>query len=114
MKYTTVLVSLLAVATAANLPHVDIAARDVSVHNEPGHEHTDGSGVEHKRDDLHKRKGASSHTSSSHTSSTHHTTGTGSSSRVADAKSDASALMSLNVGVLVAGVAGAGVGAVFF
>ncbi|KAH6627474.1 hypothetical protein F5144DRAFT_575962 [Chaetomium tenue] len=97
MKYTIALYSLLAVASAASLANrtpesADVVARHES-HSHMGHGKNgteDEPGLEKRRRRCRNRCPARVNTTS-----------------------DATALLNLNVGVLVAGVAGAGVGAVF-
>ncbi|KAK4119679.1 hypothetical protein N657DRAFT_649995 [Parathielavia appendiculata] len=109
MKYATVIFSLLmAVVLAASLNNAGpgVVARDkiegeVSEYSEHHHrtngtEHEDMDGLEKRK----KRKWGSPGTSHHHNKQ-HNTT------------SDATSLMKVNMGVLVAGMAGAGVGAIF-
>jgi hypothetical protein len=125
MKHTTVLFSLLAVATAANLPNanpstVDVVARDDS-HSGTNELHQSksrgpGGQDEHEHENEHgheKRRGGSAGAGGGGGRGGGGSRTGGSSTSSSTYRSDASALMSLNVGVLVAGVAGAGVGAVF-
>ncbi|KAH6839495.1 hypothetical protein B0I37DRAFT_449412 [Chaetomium sp. MPI-CAGE-AT-0009] len=102
MKYTIALYSLLAVATAANLPNtnpdtVDVVARHGDdAHTEPGTgTGEDEDGLE-KRGRCRKKNRRKCHSIEDDRNTT----------------SDATAIMNLNVGALVAGVAGAGVGAI--
>ncbi|KAH6845868.1 hypothetical protein B0I37DRAFT_381304 [Chaetomium sp. MPI-CAGE-AT-0009] len=128
MKHTAVLLSLLAVATAAKLPNASPDIADVVARHDEHHEqNTTPPGDGHDQD-LEKRRGGGASgaggAGGAHSSGaggargggagtgSHSSTGyTG--SNYNSPKSGASALMSLDVGLLVAGVTGAGVGAIF-
>lgn len=112
MKHTAVLLSLLAVAaTAAKLPNAgtpDIVARHAG-HHQPNNT-IPGDG--HNRDqDLEKRRGGGAGGGHSSGAGGAHGGSTGTTNY---RTSGASVLMSLDVGLLVAGVTGAGIGAIFF
>ncbi|KAK3296419.1 uncharacterized protein B0H64DRAFT_374508 [Chaetomium fimeti] len=101
MKYTIALYSFLAVATAANLPSTNPDTVDVVARDEGHAEHgtgagDDGHGLEKRRRGC--RRNCHSFTSDED---------------ILNTTSDASAVMNLNLGALVAGVAGAGFGAIF-
>jgi uncharacterized membrane protein YgcG len=114
MKHTAVLLSLIAVTTAAKLPNASPDIADVVARHE-GHpeQNTTMPGDGHD-EDLEKRRGGGAGAGGAGGG---HSSGAGGSrggsSGTTSYKSDASALMGLDVGLLVAGVAGAGVGAIF-
>lgn len=126
MKHTTVLVSLLAVATAAKLPNASPDVSDVVARHDGHNEKnttTPGDGYDQ---DLEKRRGGGAGAGGaggSHSSGAGGSRGGSSGSQSSSGcpgptcdrrpHSGASALMSLDVGLLVAGLTGAGVGAVF-
>jgi hypothetical protein len=118
MKHTAVLLSLIAVATAAKLPNASPDIADVVARHD-GHpeQNTTMPGDGHD-EDLEKRRGGGAGAGAGgggHSSGAGGSRGgsSGTSSHSSSSKSDASALMGLDVGLLVAGVAGAGVGAIF-
>ena len=118
MKHTAVLLSLIAVATAAKLPNASPDIADVVARHE-GHpeQNTTIPGDGHD-EDLEKRRGGGAGGAGAgggHSSGAGGSRGgsSGSSSHSSSYKSGASALMSLDVGLLVAGLTGAGVGAIF-
>lgn len=121
MKHTAVLLSLIAVATAAKLPNASPDIADVVARHEGHPEQNTAIPGDSYDQDLEKRRGGgaggahSSGAGGAHSSGAGGSRGgsSGTSSHSSSSKSGASALMSLDVGLLVAGVTGAGVGAIF-
>ncbi|KAH6623167.1 hypothetical protein F5144DRAFT_582548 [Chaetomium tenue] len=124
MKHTTILLSLLAVATAAKLPTASPDIADVVARHEGHHEQNTTIPDDGQDQDLEKRRGggaggaggAGGHSSGAggaRGGGGHSSTGCTGSNCNRRPTSGASALMSLDVGLLVAGVTGAGVGAIF-
>ncbi|KAK4145170.1 uncharacterized protein C8A04DRAFT_27174 [Dichotomopilus funicola] len=115
MKHTAVLSLLAIAATAAKLPNAN--TRDIAdvVARHNGHHQPNNTipGDGHNRDLDKRRGGGAGGAGGAHSSGAGGAHGGGANTSSHSGTSGASVLMSLDVGLLVAGVAGAGVGAIF-
>lgn len=103
MKAAIALFSLIAVASAASLPNTNTDTADVVARHE-SHSH-----MEHGKNRTEDDHGLNKRRRRCRVNCPHHHNNNNNNN---NATSDATTLMNLNIGTLVAGVAGAGVGAI--